>query len=1058
MLLAAQGCLLAAQQVLTEFHCDFETPADDAQWVLNPGPRAGNIGHKWCIGEAANTTPNGKRSLYVTTDNGATAGYSSSPSCVVAYVPLALNPGHDYALSFDWRAYGDGSEKEHDYLYVAWIPERDLLFDTEIELNTLEGAQLSSVLTGQNTIRLDDEDDKKMWGTSYWQHCTATLRATAVPRRLVFVWITYGNPIHNPGACIDNIEILDPVSCPAPKGLRMQASEEVEMVELSWNSVGDAAQYEVQYHSYTSDTWRSELTTDTVVPLYRIPEGWTTFRVRAVCDELHTGPFAVINQLVYYKANFCIDYLNLDDTICYTAQTVTTDVDDRNSLDYRANIWQLGTVSTERHNIMEGQHVVYTDSLEYDELVPQLRTVPSGAIASVRLGNAGLSGSSIGDAAQMRIPYKVDIKSNPVMILRYAMVLNEIENETPHTRVQVPRFMLRVVDKDRQLLDNCMYADYNTIELRTDPRRRETNTKIGKVYWYDWTAVGFVLPDEYDGQEVTVEVSVFDCTLGGHFGYVYFTLECASSQIGNAGCGQVSTVFTAPAGFLYRWFDTGDPERKTLSTDRTYEVRPDDPSVYAVELSFEHRPECTFTLIANTAPYLPSADASADYAPADCSNTYRFTDRSHIKLVNQFTREVTHTEAQVDYVQWDFGDGSPAVLTRNPEHTYPREGGSFDVHLTAVLEECTADTVFRLQVPDIRIKPDTSYVVACRADGYLHNDSLYRESVVIRDTLPGRFGCDSIRLTDLTIADSANTWLSASITDDHPYAFLTENGVLQLNVPGDYTARLLTRQGCDSIVHLHLDVHEVLRVALGENAFLVCADNPVFTVPYVITNGSTDTYSLSFSPSTGTDVSRAELPADGILVELPKEVKPGNYTLTLAFHDDISGDVLLPVSLEIDYASSIIVQKWNDVLALRNASANGGYTFTAWQWLRNGQPIEGATGEYLYLPDGTLDTDASYSVLLTRPDGVTVAACPYVPTVHTDIFDFPSLADAAQYAPARFPQAGSATFWSVSGNAGAPVAVGKGSCQLLVPGVPGLYLLRFTGSDGRTTVRKVLVR
>ena len=829
------------------------------------------------------------------------------------------------------------------------------------------------------------------------------------------------------------------------------------MVELSWQSVGEDATYEVQYHT-VDDVWHFEETTDTIIELYRIPEGWTTFKVRAVCDELHTSPWAVINQLVYYKANFCVDYLKLNDTICYTAKVSNTDVDDRSSMDYRSDIWQMGAELSDRIDIMSGQHVVYNDSLDYDELVPMLRTVPPGALASVRLGNAAVSGTNVGDAAQMRIPYRVDIKSNPVMILRYAMVLNETGNTTPHTSVQVPRFMLRVVDKERRLLSNCMYADYNTIELLTDPRKKAYNSKKGLVYWYDWTAVGFVLPEEYDGQDVTIEVSVFDCTLGGHFGYVYFTLECAGSQIGNAGCGQVSTSFEAPEGFIYKWYDTDDPEKKTISTNRTFEVKPDDPTVYAVDLAFEHKPECGFTLVANTAPYLPHASATATYAPADCGNTYLFADKSHIKLINQFTREETHTEAVVDYVEWDFGDGSPVVTKRNPEHTYPVEGGTYDVHVKAVVEECSTDTVLHLTVPDLRITPDTTHVVVCKVEGWQHNDSLYTESAYVSDTLPSFAGCDSIRVTDLTVADSAHTWLSASVLDDHPYSFLTENGMQQLSVPGEYTAYLKTKFGCDSIVHLHLDVHEVLRVALGNDNYVVCADDPVFTIPYTITNGTTSTYSLSFSPALGADKERTDLPENGILVDLPAGVLPGLYTLTLAFHDDISGDVLLPVKVEIDYASSIIVQKWNDVLALRNSSANGGYTFTAWQWLRNGQPIEGATGEYLYLQDSQLDTDAQYSVLLTRSDGVTVATCPYGPSVHTDIFDFPSLTEAAQYAPARFLEAGNAAFWSLSGLVGAPVAVDKGPSQLRVPSLPGLYLLRFTTADGRTAVRKVLVR
>ena len=89
------------------------------------------------------------------------------------------------------------------------------------------------------------------------------------------------------------------------------------------------------------------------------------------------------------------------------------------------------------------------------------------------------------------------------------------------------------------------------------------------------------------------------------------------------------------------------------------------------------------------------------------------------------------------------------------------------------------------------------------------------------------------------------------------------------------------------------------------------------------------------------------------------------------------------------YPASVFTQKWNDVLAVYNDRYNRGegregYHITAFQWYKDGQPIDGATGSYYYTgPDEQLDFNALYSVLLTRDDGTVIRSCEYRP-VHTD--------------------------------------------------------------------------
>jgi hypothetical protein len=72
------------------------------------------------------------------------------------------------------------------------------------------------------------------------------------------------------------------------------------------------------------------------------------------------------------------------------------------------------------------------------------------------------------------------------------------------------------------------------------------------------------------------------------------------------------------------------------------------------------------------------------------------------------------------------------------------------------------------------------------------------------------------------------------------------------------------------------------------------------------------------------------------------------------------------------YAPDIIRSYWYNVVAVNlNTATNGNFTFSAYQWTFNGQPIPGETGPYLHLNEVK---DGYYSVLLTA-NGQVVPVC-----------------------------------------------------------------------------------
>lgn len=114
-------------------------------------------------------------------------------------------------------------------------------------------------------------------------------------------------------------------------------------------------------------------------------------------------------------------------------------------------------------------------------------------------------------------------------------------------------------------------------------------------------------------------------------------------------------------------------------------------------------------------------------------------------------------------------------------------------------------------------------------------------------------------------------------------------------------------------------------------------------------------------------------------------VLPWSYMMHIVYYQDICGNQEFDIPFDIRYSSSVLQEKWCDAILLRNKDYNGGYSFTEYQWYKNGQPIEGATKAYLQEDEG-LDPNAEYCVLLTRAsDGVRQFTCPIVPDRCTDV-------------------------------------------------------------------------
>ncbi len=105
----------------------------------------------------------------------------------------------------------------------------------------------------------------------------------------------------------------------------------------------------------------------------------------------------------------------------------------------------------------------------------------------------------------------------------------------------------------------------------------------------------------------------------------------------------------------------------------------------------------------------------------------------------------------------------------------------------------------------LQVRPEISMQVnatVCHGESYLFNGQQLTVTGNYIDTLTAITGCDSIVNLALQVAPEINTQVSAGICSGETYAFKGQ----QLTVTGNYIDSLTASTGCDSIIHLALQV------------------------------------------------------------------------------------------------------------------------------------------------------------------------------------------------------------------------------------------------------------
>ena len=980
---------------------ELEDSAKLSQWRLNDGADLSICKERWVIGTAVKTE--GKRSLYISYDEGATCTFDTVWNTSYAYFDFTI-PSGQYELSFDWRCLGG----DETYMCAAvGIAKQMTSMDCNYERAEFPDYIQSFAESGYRVMR----------GCSRWQHVSVPFASNGTRvYRLYFAWRNKNrdSKLPNPvSACIDNIQITTR-NCAKPANL--EAEVVGDSVVVTWT--GTSAQYCIEYRRYGREKWSVQTgIRDERFVIEGLDEGAYDIRVRGVCNDVDTSAYTYRTSFgVYYPDRHCINYVDLHgEDVVATYGTFSNPY---------ANIGVYDTAFTDDPKYW--RHTINWDPDEYDPRTGgRLKIVPEEEVASVRLGNwnVGAEGESLS------FFYTVDGENASILLLKYAVVLEDPN----HGPADQPHFNLEILDEWGNLIDyTCGTADFYA-----DSQRPGWNT-FGSVTWKDWTTIGLNL-DAYDGERLEVRLTTRDCNWSGHFGYAYFTMGCAAAKIVSTSCGDDAQMsIAAPSGFAYEWFDKYDnpvPDSIKSEDGRTLLIDPSDTTTYRCHLTYIEEETCGFDLYSSTRPRFPIAEFEWQYEPANCQNRVKFINKSHIMTkFNNVTEH--HYDQPCDEYEWDFGNGQVGS-EKNPVVIFPNKGGFFNVVLYASIAEgrCVKDTSLIIFLPSIGDKELRIDTTICEG-GYIVFGPQYageeREYVNVWKTSAG---CDSTVYLNLHLSPQSTEQLpDTTICAEIP---LTIDGQTYKSHESGKFYRFYTNQyGCDSTLWMNVTVLDPI---LPEITVREMSDSPNSGAIFIGGAGF-DYYTVDGGePQT----------ADSIT-----GLNGGFYVLE--FFNDFGCSVVREAAVSV-CMPGWVYQRWGDVLSLKNAEAldtdSATHIFTDFQWYKNNEAIAGANLSYLYVAEG-LDPADSYHLEMTRvSNGEKVTTCPFRPTAVEDqkvVYVYPSPVQVGGTLTVKVSEAASLTIVNMFGDIALTQALSEGTNSIAMEVPAGIYVVQVQiGSETR---------
>ena len=882
VLFVTMSLSVKAQNVSLPYQMNFEAneSAELGQWELNPGALSSQVLDQWVVGSSVHSA--GRQSLYISS-NGRDAIFDTVPCVQYAYRDMVL-PAGTCILTFDWFCIGATASS----LYVGVGDLQNLTLETNTTgalPNAIRNPVANSMIPALSNLK----------GSENWANASYTFTSDGItPTRLVFAWVTKNRDraACAIGACVDNIVITND-NCTRPSDITTEMiSCDSALVKWTGNSQG----FEVNYRAVGASNWITEtrFTTDpnnytkSSAIITHLTEGNYEIRVRGICPPDTSAWMYAPEFVVFCPDLHCVNFTDL------YAPTVTCTYGETNEGSYSASYPATAYHAYDNVGVVDygSESILSRHTVNWDKNATDPRTgnnlplIPKGGYASVRLGNweDGYGAESV------TYRYTVD-STNAVLLMQYAVVLEDPDGHGDDS----PRFLLEILDENDNLIEpTCgkrnfvaTYVDRNEWGSYTP----EEGSYVSPVLYKPWTTVGLNLQELgiQDGQTIKVRLTTFDCFWGGHYGYAYFTLDCAKATIETSSCAKdAGTTMTliAPEGFKYQWYDKFD-QAISGATSRIFE--PQDTATYRCRLTSTENKDCFFDLYSACVPRLPAPEFSWTVTEDNCLNVLDITNTSHSLII----QKAGIIEDRSDLCNEHLWNISGTLTTGqaygpyqsgafSPQFVLPAEGGHFRIALTAsLIGGCDSTLIHELDVRDISIHPDTIQRVLCRPvneptkPAWLEDMGIWvNETGFYSKTEKAVNGCDSITVYDVKVGNTYNIHLGDTTLCYGETLLvgktLYDSKSKSSGLWGDFT--LKTTLGCDSTVYYNVTVLDPIKPVLSvggevldEPYALVYLDEGEVSVDMSVGGTGFDTYTVAYRGTTG---QRIEIhPATDTLLE-----------------------------------------------------------------------------------------------------------------------------------------------------------------------------------------------
>lgn len=557
---------------------------------------------------------------------------------------------------------------------------------------------------------------------------------------------------------------------------------------ISWSDASSANLWTIAYGSRPDSLDHRIMVTDRFVTLTDLQESSTYYyRVfNNAHSTINSGFCASIGQSFQTSCTGhygCIDFTDLSSCLT-TARTGNF-----THPDTQIGIVDYGEMSD------HSRHTVIYNTSAYDERTGnQLKMVPPEAEASVRLGNwkAGSQEESL------TYRYEVDTNLNDLLILRYAAVF---QNPNHSSLSDNPKIIFQLTDTAGNAINTgCYSATFMASDSLGWNTYHPDTASTSTVLWKDWTAVGIDLAPLH-GQTVNIYMATYDCLIGSHYAYAYFTLECGNKQLIASTCGDSDTLtLTAPEGFTYRWY-RNNPSETPISTQRSLFVN--GPGTFHCRIAFKGNDACHFTLSGSAGPRYPLARFTIDTIDTiGCALRMRLNNQSVICLDPGHD---TLTDTPCESYLWTIDD---SIQYSEPSPWHRFAPGAHSVQLVAMLADghCrdTATQVILIDQICHDTIFDTLYQYVCEtALPYTWDTVTFSQEGSVTVTRPFEGG-DSLVTYCLRVVPTVDSAVYDSIMERQlPWTFMTATF---LDTVGNYPIYTTAESGCDSIVYYNLFV------------------------------------------------------------------------------------------------------------------------------------------------------------------------------------------------------------------------------------------------------------